>query len=83
MAVGAVTTQAWQRFAQSTPYLVSHTHRHAPVCVCAQSHTHKHSLNTLLLVLVNHRLLLPVYKLKGYGLGRGAAGGYYSYNTPF
>lgn len=75
MAVGAVTAQAWRRFAQSTPHLVSHTHWHAPVCVCAHSHTDKHPLNAFLPALVNPRLPLPVYKSKGHGAGGGAAGG--------
>ncbi len=75
MAVGAVTAQAWRRFARSTPHLVSHAHRRAPACVCAHSHTHKSTLNTLLPALVNPRLPLPVYKSKGHGGGGGAAGG--------
>lgn len=83
MAVGAVTAQAWWRFALSTPHLVSRTDWHALACVCARGHTRKHTLNTLPPALVNPRLPLPVYKSKGHRAGGGAAGGYDSYDTLF
>lgn len=83
MAVGAVTAQAWRRFAQCTPHLVSHTltDTHLYACAHAVTHTQTH-MNTLLPALVNPRLPLPVYKSKGHGTGGGQQGCYDSYDTP-
>lgn len=62
---------------QYTPSHRAHTHTLARtcarVCVCTEPVARKHTLNTLLLVLVNPRLLLPVYKWKGHRPSRGAA----------
>lgn len=71
MTVCAVTAQAWRCFARSRHHLVLHSDTHLYACVHPLAQTKRTRCRA---ALVNLRLLLIVYNLKGHGAGRGGCG---------